>query len=218
MVARRKVAFLAALVLWGGGCLAAEAAGREIVLVLFHGCHEGASSKDWKPLQDALPQEMAVIAPELPRIEADGDNTAWMAAWRKEGTAAVDQAFARARSEHPGAFVVAGGAGCGGFFALIGAERHPVDAVVTLSGLSDEAQRSRLTSRRIPVLGMASKDDGNVPQRVQVIVEAGGPGSEMKTFPGKAHGTAILTGQPVSVSDVVRWSRERAEKKAEATR
>ncbi len=213
MVARRKVAFLAALALWGGGPLAAEAAGREIVLVLFHGCHEGASSRDWKPLEDVLPEGMVLVAPELPRIEAEGDNTAWMAAWRQGGTTVVDQAFARARSDHPGAFVVAGGAGCGGFFALMGAERHFVDGLVTLSGLSDDAQRSRVTSQGTPVLGMASKNDGKVPDRVETIVVAGGPGSEMKMFPGKAHGTAILKEQPASVTDIVRWIRERAVKR-----
>src|SRR4030095_12640004 len=84
----------------------AAAPNRPVVLVLFHGCQDGASSKDWTPLTDALPPGFAVVAPELPRIEAEGDNTAWMAAWRRHGTAAVDEAFRRARSEHPGAFVV----------------------------------------------------------------------------------------------------------------
>lgn len=206
---RRAILALAALGLIAAAFHPGAASEREIVLVLFHGCHEGAASKDWKPLQEALPSGFAVLAPELPRIEADGDNAAWMAAWRREGTATVDEAFARARAEHPGAFLVSGGAGCGGFFALIGAERHDVDAVLTLSGLSDEAQRSRLTAKRIPVLGMASKDDGSVPARVAAIVRAGGPGSEMKTLPGKAHGTAILEGHAIAVSEVVEWLRAR---------
>ena len=198
--------------------LTAAPAEREVVLVLFHGCHEGASSRDWKPLRDALPASIPSVAPELPHVEADGDNTAWMAAWRQGVTATVDKAFARARAEHPGAFIVVGGAGCGGFFALIGAERHDVDAILTLSGLSDETQRARLTSRRTPVLGMASKDDGSVPARVEAIVQAGGPGSEMKTFPGKAHGTAILERSASSVIEVVAWVRARSAKSAAAPR
>jgi pimeloyl-ACP methyl ester carboxylesterase len=196
----------------------AEAIDSKIVVILFHGCGEGDSSRDWKPLLDSLPPDFVAIVPELPRIEADGDNTVWMAAWRQHGTATVDEAFARAASEHPGAFVVAGGAGCGGFFALVGAERHPVDAVLTLSGLSDDAQRELLTSKRIPVLGMASKDDGSVPARVDAIVGAGGPGSEMRTFAGKAHGTRILRESPEAVSDAVAWVRARGWKKAASPR
>ena len=179
------------------------------MLILFHGCHEGASSKDWKPLTEALPSGFRVIAPELPRIEADGDNTAWMAAWRKHGTAAVDEAFARARHDAPDAYAVVGGAGCGGFFALIGAERHDVNALVTLSGLSDEAQRARLAARRTPVLGVASKNDRDVPGRVEAIVEAGGPGSKLEIYPGEAHGTAILATRSGASGDIVRWIRER---------
>jgi hypothetical protein len=180
------------------------------VLVLFHGCHDGASSRDWKPLRDALPPGFSMIAPETPRIEADGDNTAWMAAWRQGGTDLVDQAFARAGREHPGAFVVAAGAGCGGFFALIGAERHSVDALVTLSGLSDDAQRKRLMQLRTPVLGVASSEDGKVPARVEEIVRSGGPGSSFRQYPGKAHGAAILDGNPARGKEIVTWLRERA--------
>jgi pimeloyl-ACP methyl ester carboxylesterase len=207
-------------------CLLAAAAStaetgppRETVLILFHGCHAGASSRDWRPLRDALPPGFArVIAVDLPGhgeaggqpIEAEGGNDAWMAAWRTHGTAVVDRAFARARSEAPDAFVAAGGAGCGGFFALIGAERHDVDALFTLSGLSDAAQRARLTSRKTPVLGVASKNDRDVPVRVEDIVRAGGEGSALKVYPGKAHGTAILSEEPSSPGDVVRWLQERA--------
>ncbi len=186
-----------------------DAPNRPIMLVLFHGCQDGASSRDWTPLTDALPPGFAVVAPELPRIEAEGDNTAWMAAWRRHGTAAVDEAFRRARSEHPGAFVVAGGAGCGGFFALIGVERHDVDAFFTLSGLSDEAQRECLEARRIAVLGIASREDGEVPARVDRIVRSGGPGSLLQLYPGRAHGTAILIGAPARSGEIVDWIRAR---------
>ena len=210
MVAGRKVV-VAVVLLWAGVArsLGADAAGGDVVLVLFHGCHDGASSKDWAPLRNALPAGYAIVAPELPRIEADGDNTVWMAAWRKRGTAVVDEAFARAKAEHPGAFVVAGGAGCGGFFALIGVERHAVDAFLTLSGLSDEAQRARLTARRTPVLGIASKNDGPVPTRVEEIVRSGGPGSSFELYPGKAHGTAILSTSRGSAVEIARWLVER---------
>jgi dienelactone hydrolase len=212
MVARRKVAVLAALTFaFGlGSVLAAEDAARETVLILFPGCHEGASSKDWKPLQNALPPGFTVIAPELPRIEADGDNTVWMAAWRQGGAATVDGAFAEARKRNPKAFLVAGGAGCGGFFALLTAERHDVDAVVTLSGLSDDAQRKRLRRRRTPVLGLASADDDGVPARVEEIVRWGGPGSLFYSYPGKAHGTALLDGKPDRSRAIVRWVQARA--------
>jgi len=210
VVARRKIARLAGAVLAAVAALGsvgsvARAGESEVVLVLFHGCHEGASRADWKPLRDALPPGFTVVAPDLPKIEAEGDNTVWMAAWRQHGTATVDRAFAEARKQNPNAFVVAGGAGCGGFFALIGAERHEVDAVLTLSGLSDEAQRARLTARRTPVLGIASKDDRNVPARVDAIVRAGGEGSVLKIYPGSAHGTAILTGDKAAPGDVRRW-------------
>jgi len=188
---------------------AAQATERGAVLVLFHGCDERASSADWKPLRDALPPGITVVAPELPKIEAEGDNTVWMAAWRQHGTATVDRAFADARRQNPKGFLIAGGAGCGGFFALIGAERHDVDAVLTLSGLSDEAQRARLTARRTPVLGIASKDDRDVPARVEAIVRAGGEGSVLKIYPGSAHGTAILTGGRAAPGDVRRWIEER---------
>jgi dienelactone hydrolase len=210
MVAGRKVvlAVLSVLLVTRRG--PAEPPKAEAVLVVFHGCHEGASSRDWKPLEDELPSSFRIIAPELPRIEADGDNTAWMAAWRKNGTAVVDRAFARARQDAPDAFLVAGGAGCGGFFALIGAERHDLGAVVTLSGLSDAAQRDRLASRRPPVLGVASKNDRDVASRVEAIVKAGGPGSRLEVYPGDAHGTAILASQPGSAAEIVRWVRERA--------
>ena len=143
-------------------------------------------------------------------IEANGGNAAWMKAWREEGTGVVDRAFARARAETPGAFLVAGGAGCGGYFALIGAQRHDVKAVLTLSGLSDAAQRAHLTSKKIPVLGVASKGDRDVPARVEAIVRAGGEGSALKLYPGSAHGTAILTEEGVSVGDIVRWIEQRA--------
>jgi len=191
-----------------------------LVLLLFHGCHPDASSRDWQPLLGAIPPAAKVIAVDLPghgeaggaKIEAEGDNTAWMAAWRAQGTAVVDRAFARQKAEAPGAFVVAVGAGCGGFFALMGAERHAVDAVVTLSGLSDAAQRERLTSRGTPVLGIASKGDRDVPARVEAIVRAGGRGSALKLYPGAAHGTAILAATPESVTEIVRWLQERVAK------
>ena len=210
-MARGKVGRLAAVALasLAAAGAAARAAEREVVIVLFHGCHEGASSADWKPLRNVLPAGLTAITPELPKIEAEGDNTAWMAAWREHGTATVDRAFAEARRQSPKAFFVAGGAGCGGFFALLGAERHDVDAVVTLSGLSDEAQRKRLQARRTPVLGMASEDDGQVPARVEEIVRWGGPGSLVHLFPGKAHGTAILVGAPDRARTIVKWVRAR---------
>ena len=213
MVAGREVARLAAAVALAGLCAlcpAARAAEREVVLVLFPGCHESASSADWKVLRDALPAHFTAVTPELPKIEAEGDNTAWMAAWRRHGAETVDRAFAEARRKKPGAFLVAGGAGCGGFFALMGAERHDVDAVITLSGLSDEAQRKRLTQRRTPVLGLASKDDGQVPSRVELIVRRGGPGSLFQEYPGKAHGTAILEGAPERARSIVRWVQARS--------
>ncbi len=219
MVAGRKVGLAAAALLLAGGSAAEEAHRPEVALVLFHGCHAGASTRDWLPLQKALPPGFGrVIAVDLPGhgeaggkpIEADGDNAAWMAAWREHGTAVVDRAFARARAEAPGAFVVSGGAGCGGFFALIGAERHDVEAVVTLSGLSDAAQRARLSSRKIPVLGMASKEDRDVPARVEAIVDAGGTGSLLKIFPGRAHGIAILAEEAAAPGEIVRWITERA--------
>ena len=216
VVAGRKIArrlagaVLAALAAVGSVGSVAQAAEGEVVLVLFHGCHEGASSADWKPLRDALPPGFTVVAPELPKIEAEGDNTAWMAAWRQHGTATVDRAFAEARKQNPKAFLMAGGAGCGGFFALIGAERHDVDARASrCPGLSDEAQRARLTARRTPVLGIASKDDRDVPARVEAIVRAGGEGSVLKIYPGSAHGTAILTGDKAAPGDVRRWIVER---------
>ncbi len=219
-VGRAAAAILAGVLLAAGG--ARSATPTRAVLVLFHGCHDGASSRDWQPLLGALPPSAKAIAVDLPghgsaggaKIEADGDNTAWMAAWRARGTTVVDEAFARARKEAPGAFVVAVGAGCGGFFALMGAERQDVGAVVTLSGLSDERQRERLTSRQTPVLGMASRDDRDVPARVEAIVESGGPGSALKLYPGAAHGTAILAGAPGSVGDIARWVEERALKPA----
>ena len=166
-----------------------------------------------------------VIAVDLPGhgqaggkpIEADGDNNAWMAAWREQGTGVVDRAFARARAEAPGALLVVGGAGCGGYFALIGAERHDVKAVVTLSGLSDAAQRAHLTSKKIPVLGLASKRDRDVPARVEAIVRAGGKGSALELYPGSAHGTAILTEKGASVGDVLRWIEQRAAGSASAS-
>ena len=189
---------------------AARAAEREVVLVLFHGCHEGASSADWKPLREALPSGFTVVAPELPKIEAEGDSTVWMTAWRRHGTATVDRAFAEARKQNPKAFLVAGGAGCGGFFALIGAERYEIDALVTLSGLSDEAQRMRLTARRTPVFGGASKNDRDVPARVEAIVRSGGEGSTFHPYPGDAHGTAILAGRKDAAPEIVRWIHERS--------
>lgn len=228
MVAGREVAaFLAAVLaaLTGAGAVGeapgAATAPRGLVLVLFHGCHPDASSRDWKPLLDATaPGSATVVAVDLPghgnaggaKIEADGDNAAWMAAWRKQGVATVDAAFARARAEKPGAFLVSAGAGCGGFFALMGAERFDVDAVVTISGLSDERQRERLTSRGTPVLGMASKEDRDVPARVQAIVSSGGPGSTLKLWAGTAHGTAILASNPGAATEIVRWLRERVAK------
>ena len=213
MVAGRKIALRlvrAVVVSLAAVGSAAQATERDAVLVLFHGCHEGASSADWKPLRVALPPGFTVVAPELPKIEAEGDNTVWMAAWRQHGTATVDRAFAQARKQNPKALLLAGGAGCGGFFALIGAERHDVDAVLTLSGLSDEAQRARLTARATPVFGMASKDDGRVPARVEEIVRSGGPGSSFDLYPGKAHGSAILEAEPKAVAEIVRWLRERS--------
>jgi len=212
VVAGRKIALRlvrAVVVFLAAAGSAAQATERGAVLVLFHGCHEGASSLDWKPFRDALPPGITVVAPELPKIEAEGDNTVWMAAWRQHGTATVDRAFADARRQNPKGFLIAGGAGCGGFFALIGAERHDVDAVLTLSGLSDEAQRARLTARRTPVLGIASKDDRDVPARVEAIVRAGGEGSVLKIYPGSAHGTAILTADGAAPGDVRRWIEER---------
>ena len=198
---------------------AARAAEREVVLILFHGCHEGASSADWKILSYALPAGFTAITPELPKIEAEGDNTAWMAARRQHGAATVDRAFAEARRTKPTAFLVAGGAGCGGFFALMGAERHDVDAVLTLSGLSDSAQRKHLTQRRTPVLGIASKDDGQVPARVEAIVRSGGPGSVFQEYAGKAHGTELLTGEPGRTRAIVSWLQARvANPKTEAPR
>jgi dienelactone hydrolase len=213
VVARGKVGRLAAIALAGLAAAGspARAAEREVVLVLFHGCHEGASSADWKSLRKALPENFTAVTPELPKIEADGDNTVWMAAWRKHGVATVDRAFADARKRDPKAFLVAGGAGCGGFFALMGAERHDVDAFFTLSGLSDEAQRKHLMQRRTPVLGVASKEDGQVPARVEEIVRRGGPGSLFHSYPGKAHGTAILDGEPARAKAIVSWIRLRAQ-------
>ena len=208
-MARGRAGVLAAFACGLGTVLAAEQSARETVVILFPGCHEGASSRDWKPLQNVLPAGFTVVTPELPRIEADGDNTVWMAAWRKEGAATVDRAFAEARKRSPKAFLVAGGAGCGGFFALLTAERHDVDAVVTLSGLSDEAQRKRLRGRRTPVLGLASADDGAVPARVEEIVRWGGPGSLFYSYPGKAHGTALLEGAPDRSRAIVRWIQAR---------
>jgi hypothetical protein len=213
VVARGKVGRLAAIALAGLAAAgsAARAAEREVVLVLFHGCHEGASSADWKPFRDTLPPGFRAVTPELPKIETEGDNTVWMAAWRKHGAASVDRAFAEAREQSPKAFLVAGGAGCGGFFALLGAERHDVDAVLTLSGLSDEAQRKRLAARRTPVFGVASKDDGGVPARVEEIVRWGGPGSLFHLYPGKSHGTAILSGAPDRARTIVKWVQARIE-------
>jgi dienelactone hydrolase len=199
-------AFLAAA---GASARGAPAAERAVVMVLFHGCHEGASSADWKPLRDALPAGFHAIAPELPKIEAEGDNAAWMAAWRKHGTATIDRAFAEARQASPTAFLVAAGSGCGGFFALLAAQTLEVDAVVTLSGLSDEGQRERLAERRTPVLGVASRDDGTVPARVEEIVRSGGPGSHFDLYPGNAHGTAILEGRPERAKAIVGWVQAR---------
>ncbi len=223
MVARGEVAaalaaFLSVLPAPGGGLEATVAAPRPFVVVLFHGCHPDASRRDWRPLIDALPPEAKAIAVDLPghgeaggaRIEADGDNTAWMAAWREQGAPTVETAFARAKAEAPGAFLVAAGAGCGGFFALMGADRYEVDAIVTISGLSDGPLLERLTSRRTPVLGIASKADRDVPARVEAIVRSGGPGSALKVYPGAAHGTAILAALPASVADLLAWVRLRA--------
>jgi alpha-beta hydrolase superfamily lysophospholipase len=224
VVAGRKIgriaaAAVAAIVLVALGSPAEQLSRPKVALVLFHGCHAGASSRDWLPLEKALrPGFARVIALDLPGhgqaggkpIEAEGNNDAWMAAWREHGTGVVDRAFARARAEAPGALVVAGGAGCGGYFALIGAQRHDVKAVLTLSGLSDAAQRQHLTSKKIPVLGVASKGDRDVPARVDAIVRAGGEGSALKLYPGSAHGTAILTEQGGSVGDVLQWIEERS--------
>lgn len=109
--------------------------------------------------------------------------------------------------------VVAMGAGCGAFLALLTAERHYplVRTVVFFSDFDDDVTRQFL--RNSPLLSILSAVSEQDPMSFTAAKEihalSNNPANRLLSFPEKAHGFGLLEKHPELESTVIEWLEAR---------
>jgi dienelactone hydrolase len=145
----------------------------------------------------------------------DGDLDHALDYWRKNWSADAESAYQWLISQ-PGVQkdnVVAAGAGCGAFLALLIAERHypTVRSVVFFSDFDDDSTRKFLASApQLAILSAVSEQDPMSFTAAKEIHQLShNAANRLLTYPEQAHGFRLMENHPELESAVLEWLETR---------
>jgi len=187
-------------------------------VLLFHQCTRDRAI--WSDLATTLANSGNQVLVVNPRGVGDSEGKPWdydgvpdhaLAYWRSHWSDDAEAAYQwlKSRRDVEREKVVAMGAGCGSFLAMLTAERHyPVvrDAVF-FSDFDDPQSRQFLEkSPRLAILSMVSERDPmsfTAAKEIQRV--SNNPASRLLTYPEHAHGYELVERHPELMSVVVKW-------------
>ena len=141
-----------------------------------------------------------------PQPPPEPQDVYWAEQFRQVREAALR--FINGRTERP---IVVGGSSCGVERALDLAADHPdrVVAVIAFAGAHRPRHTAYVRSRRVPVLGLSSRTEGEWVIQHDLLVKASGhPASRLIVREEAGHGTVLLKDQAFAV-EIADWVADR---------
>jgi len=191
-------------------------------LLIFHQC-----SRDrviWERIVTALARSGRHVLVLNPRGIGDSQGAQWdydgnlnhaLDYWRKNWSADAESAYQWLIAQ-PGVQqdnVVAAGAGCGAFLALLTAERHypAVRSTVLFSDFDDDSTRRFLASApRLAILSAVSEQDPMSFTAAKEIHQIShNAANRLLTYPEQAHGFRLMENHPELESTLIEWLEAR---------
>jgi len=191
-------------------------------LLLFHQC-----SRDrviWDRFATMLARSGQHVLVLNPRGIGDSQGAQWdydgslhhaLDYWRKNWSADAESAYQWLIAQ-PGVQrdnVIAAGAGCGAFLALLTAERHypSVRSTVFFSDFDDDSTRKFLASApRLAILSAVSEQDPMSFTAAKEIHQIShNAANRLLTYPEQAHGFRLMENHPELESTLIEWLEAR---------
>jgi alpha-beta hydrolase superfamily lysophospholipase len=191
-------------------------------LLIFHQC-----SRDrliWERFVTTLARSGRHVLVLNPRGIGDSQGAQWdydgslehaLDYWRKNWSADAESAYQWLIAQ-PGVQrdnVIAAGAGCGAFLALLTAERHypTVRSVVFFSDFDDDSTRKFLAgASRLAIFSAVSEQDPMSFAAAKEIHQIShNPANRLLSYPEQAHGFRLMENHPELEATLIEWLEER---------
>jgi len=186
-------------------------------VLFFHQCSRQRAL--WTPLSSQMIQLGYHVLVVSPRGTEDSGGEQWdydgsldhaLTYWREKwGTDAADAfQWLVSQPKVDRSKVVAAGAGCGAFMAILAAEQHPeIKRLVQLSGFEDRDTRAYVArTPALAIFNVASAQDSMSAAATETLKRVSkNPASEFTVYPEKGHGISLVERYPGIQTALINW-------------